>query len=471
MAIAPSGRKTESVRRWRPNGLGLVALMLWGVWHGVGFVYSGASKRSLRSPPKVALYAASSDTFDPWTVLQISPDAAYRKLAAKYHPDVDPSKEAYEMFQKLVRANAVITGEDKGLDETTLLTNAANNLRDNIEFQKERIERLKQEAAAEEQRVQEMQEQQKKVEEKRDQVFVVNSKHTYSSSKEDLGPFAMPKEVEGENAGALESDLSLGTLFKVQGKVALVTGGGSGIGAMIASGFVQNGGRVYIASRKDTSKYAQELTAKGPGSCVAMVCDVSKLDQQKKLIEDIEKAEGKLHILVNNSGTNFNAPLGKYSPEMFDKVMQLNTNAVFALTQLAVPLLEASSSREDPGRVIHISSVNGLQPPLIDTFAYSASKAAVVMLSKHLAGALGPKHITSNCICPGPFMSRMMRATVKAVGEDNIAGSTALSRLGLPEDIAGACLFLCSKAGGYVTGTEFALDGGSLICRTPKSSY
>ena len=177
MAIAPSGRKTESVRRWRPNGLGLVALMLWGVWHGVGFVYSGASKRSLRSPPKVALYAASSDTFDPWTVLQISPDAgveeakkAYRKLAAKYHPDVDPSKEAYEMFQKLVRANAVITGEDKGLDETTLLTNAANNLRDNIEFQKERIERLKQEAAAEEQRVQEMQEQQKKVEEKRDQV-------------------------------------------------------------------------------------------------------------------------------------------------------------------------------------------------------------------------------------------------------------------------------------------------------------
>lgn len=282
----------------------------------------------------------------------------------------------------------------------------------------------------------------------------------------------MPKEVEGENAAAVESDLSLGTLFKVQGKVALITGGGSGIGAMIASGFVQNGCRVYIASRKDTSKYAQELTTKGPGSCVALVSDVSKLDQQKKLIEEIEKVEGKLHILVNNSGTNFNAPLGKYSPEMFDKVMQLNTNAVFALTQLAVPLLEASSSREDPGRVIHISSVNGLQPPLIDTFAYSTSKAAVVMLSKHLAGALGPKHITSNCICPGPFMSRMMRATVKAVvGEDNIAGSTALSRLGLPEDIAGACLFLCSKAGGYITGTEFALDGGSLICRAPKSSY
>jgi len=281
----------------------------------------------------------------------------------------------------------------------------------------------------------------------------------------------MPKEVEGENAAALESDLSLGSLFNVEGKVALITGGGSGIGAMIASGFVQNGCRVYIASRKDTSKYAEELTARGPGSCAALVCDVSKLEQQRKLIEQIQNAEGKLHILVNNSGTNFNAPLGKYNPEMFDKVMQLNTNAVFALTQLATPLLESSSSREDPGRIIHISSVNGLQPPLIDTFAYSTSKAALVMLSKHLAGALGPKHITSNCICPGPFMSRMMRATVKAVGEDNIAGSTSLLRLGQPEDIAGACLFLCSKAGGYVTGTEFALDGGSLICRTPKSSF
>eukprot|EP00435_Cladocopium_sp_Y103_P043686 s275_g12.t1 len=177
MVIA-TGLKTQSGGRRRPNvGLGLVALMLWGVARcGVDLVFSGVSRRSPRVP-EVALHAASSDTFDPWTVLKISPDAgveeakkAYRKLAAKYHPDVDPSPKAYEMFQKLVRANAVITGEDKGLDETTLLNNAANNLRDNIEYQKERIEKLKKEAAAEEQRVQEMQEQQKKVEEKRDQV-------------------------------------------------------------------------------------------------------------------------------------------------------------------------------------------------------------------------------------------------------------------------------------------------------------
>jgi len=255
----------------------------------------------------------------------------------------------------------------------------------------------------------------------------------------------------------------------VQGKVVLVTGGGSGIGAMIASGFAQNGARVYIASRKDTSAYAAQLTAKGPGSCVAISCDISLPEQQKSLIQSIEKAEGKLHVLVNNSGTNYNAPIGKTKPDMFEKVMQLNTNALFELTQLAVPLLESSSSSQDPGRVINISSINGMQPPALDTFAYSTSKAAVIMLSKHMAGALGPKHITTNCICPGPFMSRMMRGTVEAVGQESLAAGTAIGRMGLPSDIAGACLFLASEAGAYVTGTEFALDGGSLVARAPKS--
>mmetsp|Transcript_11601 Transcript_11601/g.31061 ORF Transcript_11601/g.31061 Transcript_11601/m.31061 type:complete len:280 (+) Transcript_11601:63-902(+) len=275
----------------------------------------------------------------------------------------------------------------------------------------------------------------------------------------------MPKLAEGENDMALHATLSTSALFSVAGKVVLVTGGGSGIGAMIASGFVQNGCKVYIASRKDCSGYADELTRKGPGTCVAVSCDISDAEQQKKLLGTIEQNDGKLHVLVNNSGTNFNAPLGQYSLDMFAKVMLLNTNAVFALTQLVVPLLEASSSKEDPGRVINISSVNGLQPPVVDTFAYSTSKAAVVMLSKHLAGALGSRHITVNTICPGPFMSRMMRGTISAAGEDTVATSTALARIGTPEDAAGACIFLSSRAGSYLTGTEFAVDGGSLVNR------
>jgi len=275
----------------------------------------------------------------------------------------------------------------------------------------------------------------------------------------------MPKAAEGENDAAMQADLSIQGLFNVKDKVVLVTGGGSGIGAMIAAGFVRNGCRVYIASRKDCSAYATELTKAGPGVCKALVCDVIVEEQQKSLLAEIQKAEGKLHVLVNNSGTNYAAPLGKYPPKMFEKVLQLNTNALFSLTQYALPMLEACSSKADPGRVINIASINGLHVPVVDTFAYSASKAAVVMLSKHLASALGPRHVTVNTICPGPFMSRMMRGTIAMVGEENMASGTSLKRLGAPEDVAGACIFLSSKAGSYLTGTEITVDGGSLVSR------
>lgn len=274
----------------------------------------------------------------------------------------------------------------------------------------------------------------------------------------------MPKAAEGENDDALNAPLGVASLFGVQGKVVLVTGGGSGIGAMIAAGFVQNGSTVYVASRKDCSAFAAQLTAKGPGSCVAMSCDLTDAKQMQALIAAIEKDQGKLHVLINNSGTNFNVKLDKHTPEIFEKVMQLNTNVVFELTRLAAPLLQASSTKEDPGRIINISSINGLQAPQIDNFSYSASKAAVVMLTKHLAGALGPKHVTVNAICPGPFASRMTRGTIAAIGEENFA-NTALGRMGAPADMAGACIFLSSAAGAFVTGADFAVDGGTLVAR------
>jgi len=276
----------------------------------------------------------------------------------------------------------------------------------------------------------------------------------------------MPKAAEGENDLALQAPLSVAKLFGVAGKVVLITGGGSGIGAMIAAGYVRNGCKVYIASRKDCSAYAAELSKEGPGSCTALTCDVGSLDDQKKVIGAIDKADGKLNVLVNNSGTNYNAPLEKYQPEMFQKVLEINTNAIFTFTQTAAPLLMKAGTQEDPARVINISSNNGLVVPKMPTFAYSTSKAAVLMLSKHLAQELGPKHVTVNSICPGPFQSRMMRATIqKAGGEEVVSKATALGRLGSPEDAAGACVFLSSRAGAWVTGTEFALDGGQLIAR------
>jgi NAD(P)-dependent dehydrogenase (short-subunit alcohol dehydrogenase family) len=276
----------------------------------------------------------------------------------------------------------------------------------------------------------------------------------------------MPKAEEGENDASVNASLGVASLFSVSGKVVLVTGGGSGIGAMIAAGFVQNGCRVYVASRKDTSAYAAQLTTKGPGSCVSVVCDVTDAARQQTLIETIEKAEGKLHVLVNNSGTNFNAPLEDYTMDAFRKVMQLNVDAMFGLTRICAPLLEKSSSKADPGRVINISSINGKEVPTFNSFAYSTSKAAVLMLTKHLASAIGERHITVNAICPGPFMSRMMRGTVQAAGEETVAGGTALGRLGTPEDAVGLCLMLSSRAGSYLTGAEIALDGGSLVARS-----
>lgn len=276
----------------------------------------------------------------------------------------------------------------------------------------------------------------------------------------------MPKAEEGENDHALASSLDVGTLFGVAGKVVLITGGGSGIGAMIASGYVQNGARVYIASRKDCTPYAQQLTAKGPGTCAALASDISVPAQQEALIAAVEKAEGKLHVLINNSGTNLNVKLEKHTPDVFSKVMQLNADAVFSMCRLAAPLLQKSSTKADPGRIINISSVNGLEPPVIDNFGYSASKAAVVMLGRHLAGALGRKHVTVNTICPGPFLSRMTRGTIRAIGEEKFA-PTAVGRMGQAADIAGACLFLSGIGGAFTTGATFPVDGGAIVAR-PK---
>jgi len=273
----------------------------------------------------------------------------------------------------------------------------------------------------------------------------------------------MPKAEEGENAAATGADLNVNSIFSVKGKVVLVTGGGSGIGAMISSGYVQNGAKVYIASRKDISGYAAELTSNGPGSCVALKCDITNDDQCQAMLKAIEDADGELNVLVNNSGTNFNAPLGSYTRDAFAKVMQTNVDAVFALTQMALPLLQKNASNEVPARVINIASVNGVSAPEFDNFAYSSSKAAVRMLSQHLASALGRAHVTVNTMNPGYFISRMTRGTIKTAGEENLANTAALNRLGGPVDAAGACLFLSSAAGSYLTGTEFALDGGSLL--------
>ncbi|GAB5032313.1 short chain dehydrogenase reductase family [Nannochloropsis oceanica] len=265
------------------------------------------------------------------------------------------------------------------------------------------------------------------------------------------------------------SSLSISHLFDVTGKTVLITGGGTGIGRMLAQGFVDNGARVFIASRREAKQAAAEIVGASslPPSlafCRGLTADLAKGEgEQTALLAAVAKETGgKLHVLINNAGTNWAEPIESYPLHAFDKVVSLNLTSLFSLTRLALPLLEAAATPHDPARVINIGSIDGKRVTLIDHFAYSSSKAAVHRLSRVLAGKLGHRNITVNALAPGPFASKMMKVTLERAREE-IEGSAALGRIGHPEDIAGAALFLASRAGAYVTGAVLVVDGGILV--------
>ena len=252
--------------------------------------------------------------------------------------------------------------------------------------------------------------------------------------------------------------MSVADLFSVSGKVALVTGGSRGIGLMIASGLASAGAKVYVASRKkeECDRAAAELSKLG--TCVALPGDLSSHAGTKALAAAFAAREPALHVLVNNAGANWGASLGEYPEAAWDKVMALNVKAVFDLTRLLLPQLQQGSRPGDPARVINVGSIDGLQVPLLETYAYSTSKAAVHHLTRVLARKLAPA-ITVNAIAPGPFESKMMAETLRTFG-DAIKKSCPLGRIGEPSDMAGVAIYLASKAGAYVTGAVIPVDGG-----------
>ena len=254
-------------------------------------------------------------------------------------------------------------------------------------------------------------------------------------------------------------------LFDVSGKAALVTGGSRGIGEMIARGLVQAGARVIIASRKAAELEATAEQLRVHGECNAITSDLSSPEGAAELAAAVQERFPTLDILVNNAGATWGAPLDQFPASGWDRVLHTNVEGVFHLTTALLPALRSAAAADDPARVINIGSIDGLRAPVMDNYSYSASKAAVHMLTRHLAKRLAAEHITVNAIAPGPFQSKMTAFMLdQPESRSQVEQLVPLGRIGRPDDVVGLTLMLASRAGSYLTGTIIPLDGGITGC-------
>ncbi len=262
------------------------------------------------------------------------------------------------------------------------------------------------------------------------------------------------------------STTPLNELFAVHGKTAVVTGGSRGIGLMIARGLVEAGVQVVISSRKADACEAAAAELSTVGDCVAVPADLSTRAGVDLLAAAVrERFDGRLHLLVNNAGVSWGAPLDEFPDSGWDKVLDTNVKAIFGLTTALLPELRATATPEDPARVINIGSVDGIRAPLMENYSYSASKAAVHMLTRHLGKRLAGESITVNAIAPGPFESKMTAFMLSnPEGRAVVEQQVPLGRIGSPEDAIGTVIFLSSRAGAYLTGAVVPLDGGYSGC-------
>lgn len=253
--------------------------------------------------------------------------------------------------------------------------------------------------------------------------------------------------------------MGLEDLFSVVGKTVVVTGGSRGIGLMIARGFVECGARVYISSRKAEvcDEVAAELSK--TGECISVPADLGTMAGVEHLAAELSQREESLHVLVNNAGVAWGAPMEEFPESGFDKVWDLNVKGLFFLTVRLLPLLRKAATPDDPARVINVGSVDGIRVPVLQNYPYSAAKAGVHMLTRHLAHHLIGEHITVNAIAPGLFPSRMTAFIFETL-QDEVVKTIPLGRHGRPEDMAGAAIYLASRAGSYLTGAVIPVDGG-----------
>ncbi|MBR51666.1 MAG: 3-oxoacyl-ACP reductase [Gammaproteobacteria bacterium] len=255
--------------------------------------------------------------------------------------------------------------------------------------------------------------------------------------------------------------MKIQNLFNIENKTAVVTGGSRGIGEMIAAGYLANGVKVYMTSRKAPAliEKAKEISDKFNNECIPIPCDISTIDGIEEFVSAVSEKEDSIDFLVNNAGAAWGEPYESFTEGGWDKVMNLNVKSIFFLTQKMKTLLTAKATLEDPSRVINIGSIDGLNVPAFETYSYSTSKAAVHHLTRVMAAKLVKENILVNAIAPGPYPSAMLGSAVNS-DYSIIAKNNPRKRVGTPEDIAGLTIFLSSRAGAYTVGETITSDGG-----------
>lgn len=250
-------------------------------------------------------------------------------------------------------------------------------------------------------------------------------------------------------------------LFSLEGRTALITGGSRGVGFAIAGEMLNAGAEVIICARKENELESARQELSAFGTCESIVADLSTVEGARELVRKVGDRVDRLDVLVNNAGASWGAPIDDYPESGWDKVMSINVRAIQYLTSACLPLLRSAATEESPARVINIGSVDGLEAPQTESYAYSASKAAVHHLTRHHARRLASEHILVNAIAPGLFASNMTAFVMENPDlVEQVTSGIPIPRAGFPEEIGGAAVYLASRAGGYSTGTVLVVDGG-----------